>query len=313
MRGSPVALLGVCVCALALAAATLGATTTQHSGLATNLGVAHSEATLPGTARPHPTARLAAAAATPAILAPAVVVAPAAPVPSAVPDVAYHVPILMYHRIVPPAEAGDSLPSMVTAPDLFRAQLRELHGAGWRTITLEQLARAMRSGAPVPPRTFAITIDDGWNDGYTHAFPMMRDYGYNATFFVITSRIGVGDFLSKRQLLALQAAGNEIGNHTMTHVKLTTLDFDHAAAEIDGASTALARIIGHRPVSLSYPKSGVEPWVVAAAGQCAGIQIAVTTFAGPTESWRTRLETPRVRTDDTTSGAALLARLQAIR
>jgi peptidoglycan/xylan/chitin deacetylase (PgdA/CDA1 family) len=219
----------------------------------------------------------------------------------------------MYHRIVPKAEAGNSLPSMVVSPEHFRSQLDALHRSGWKTMTLERLAAAMRSGMPVSPRTFAITIDDGWNDGYNHAFPIMREYGYDATFFVITNRIGAAGFLSKRQLLDLQAAGNEIGNHTMSHANLTTLNYESAVAEIEGGSAALARTIGHRPVSFSYPKSGVEPWVVAAARECPGLEIAVTTVIGTTQSWRSRFEAPRVKADADVSGAALLAELEGNR
>jgi peptidoglycan/xylan/chitin deacetylase (PgdA/CDA1 family) len=235
----------------------------------------------------------------------------AAPLPSAVPDAAYHVPVLMYHRIVPKSEAGNSLASMMIEPEVFRSQLRELHRGGWRTMTLDRLAATMRVGARVSPRTFAITIDDGWDDGYRYALPILHEFGYNATFFVISNRIGSPGFLSQRQMLELEAAGDEIGNHTMGHVALSTLDYPQAVHEIDGASAALERVLGHRPTSLSYPKSGVAPFVVDAARVCPGLEIAVTTSHGMVESWRTRFETPRVNVDSSVSGAALLAELEA--
>ena len=236
---------------------------------------------------------------------------PAAPRPTVVPDVAYHVPVLTYHRIVPRKESGKSLASMVVEPALFRAQLSKLHTAGWHTVTLEQLARAMASGAPVPPKTFAITIDDGWDDGYRYAFPIMRELGFDATYFVISSRVGAPSFLSAPQLLEMQAAGFEIGNHTMDHALLSSLSYREALADISGASDALARTLGRRPVSLAYPKGGVAPFVLDAARACPGIEIAVTTVAGRTETWRTRFETPRLGVDSSVTPAALLAELTA--
>ena len=236
--------------------------------------------------------------------------AAAAPTPTAVPDVTYRVPILMYHRIVPATEAGNSLASMWIEPGLFRAQLTKLHDAGWTSITLAQLASAMRAGKRVPARTFAITIDDGWADGYSYAFPIMRDLRYRATYFVITNRIGESGFLSAPQLLDLEAAGDEIGNHTRDHADLTTLDFQHVERDIDGGADALERVLGHRPVSFAYPKAGVAPYVIDAASACPGLQIAVTTMPGSTESWRARFELPRLRVDSTVSAAALLAELE---
>lgn len=217
----------------------------------------------------------------------------------------------MYHRIVPKSEAGNSLAAMMIEPELFRSQLGELHRGGWRTITLDRLAAAMRHGTRVPPRTFAITFDDGWDDGYRHALPIMREFGYTATFFVISNRIGSPGFLSKRQLLGLEATGNEIGNHTMDHASLSTLDYPQAVHDIDGASAALERVLGHRPASFSYPKSGVAPYVVDAARVCPGLEIAVTTEQGMTESWRGRFESPRVNVGSAVSGSALLAELEA--
>jgi peptidoglycan/xylan/chitin deacetylase (PgdA/CDA1 family) len=298
MKGQALAKIVACACVLACAGAGVGAASISQASEPTRFV---SRADTP-TALAFPT---------PAPVRPVVADALAAPLPSMVADLGYHVPILMYHRIVPKGEAGDSLTSMILEPDLFAAQLAAIHKEGWRTVTLERLAEAMRSGTRLPARTFAITIDDGWNDGYTHAFPIMRKLGYVATFFVISSRIDSAGFLSRRQLLELQAAGNEIGNHTSHHTQLTTLGFDQAVDEIDSGSEAIARAVGHRPVSLSYPKSGVAPYVVAAAHECAGLEIAVTTAHGATESWRSRFETPRLNVDASVSPAALMAEIAA--
>ena len=233
--------------------------------------------------------------------------APAAPRPTAVPNVAYHVPILMYHRIVPAAEAGNSLRSMVVEPELFRSQLEKLRLSGWRTVTLETLAAAMATGKPLPPRTFVITIDDGWGDGYRYAFPILRDLGLQATYFVIAGRIGSGSFLSGRQLRELEAAGNEIGNHTMDHATLSSLTYPEALAEIERASATLERVVGREPVSLAYPKGGVAPFVMAAARECPGLEIAVTTENGQTESWSDRFEVPRLTVNSSVTPSALVA------
>lgn len=229
--------------------------------------------------------------------------------PTAEPFRLYHVPILMYHRIVPTSEAGNSLPDLVVSPQTFSAQLGALHDAGWRSITMATLANDMETDATIPAKTFVITFDDGWSDGFGYAFPVLRQYGYVGTFFVISSRIDQSGFLSTTQLQTLEAAGDEIGNHTQDHVSLTTVSLARAKQEVENASVQVARAIGHRPVSLAYPMGGVSTpaaWVVS---QIPDIKIAVTTGRGQTETWFERYDTPRVRIHPTTDPAKLVASL----
>jgi peptidoglycan/xylan/chitin deacetylase (PgdA/CDA1 family) len=223
----------------------------------------------------------------------------------------YHVPILMYHRIVPLSEAGQEANGLLIPPETFTAQMQALSDAGWRTITLGELAQDMQDGTPTPPRTFAITIDDGWWDGYTYAFPIMRGFGFVATYFVISSRIGQKDSLFPSDLQDLVAAGDEIGNHTENHVSLQTVNLARAKTEVDDASNRIAEITGIRPVSLSYPMGGINQVALLAASECPDLEIAVTEGRGMTESWLNRFNSPRLRVSPTTRPDRLVADMTA--
>ena len=223
------------------------------------------------------------------------------------PATLYHVPILMYHRVVPTSEAGKSLPNLVVTPPAFAAQLKAFAGAGWHSITLATLANAMEMGRAVPPRTFVLTFDDGWADGYDYAFPIMHRLGFVGTFFVIGGRLGHQGFLSVAELRKLEAAGNEIGNHTESHVALSSLPESRARQEVESASRRVAAAVGHRPTSLAYPMGRLSAPVAGWISQVPGIEIAVTTNWGLTESWPSRFETPRVRVQPDTDPAQLLA------
>jgi peptidoglycan/xylan/chitin deacetylase (PgdA/CDA1 family) len=215
----------------------------------------------------------------------------------------------MYHRVVPTAEAGNSAPGLVVSPEIFSAQMEAMHAAGWRTITLRDLAAAMRDARTVPPRTFAITFDDGWSDGYDYAYPIMQKYGYVGVFFVVSGRIDQPGAMTSRQLVELEATGNEIGNHTEDHLSLSTLTLERAKEEIDTGSAQIAQAIHRRPTSLAYPYGGVADYVVRAVGECDGLEIAVTTSRGVTESWLNRLVAPRIRVTPTTEPGALVHEL----
>ena len=234
------------------------------------------------------------------------------PLPVAVPVSGFvlHVPILMYHRVVPPAQAGDSLPGLVVSPQLLDAQLRALHAAGWRSITVAQLFADLRAGRAVPPRTFAVTFDDGWADGYRYALPILQRYGDHATFYVIAGRVGPGgSFLSSSQLRALIAAGMEIGDHTMDHVSLTGLSPARLRYEILGAAQRLAQLDGVWPLTFAYPAGRFDPAVELALAQD-GFGLAVTTRPGAVEAWWDRFAIPRIRVGPGTSPGALLALLR---
>ncbi len=79
--------------------------------------------------------------------------------------------------------------------------------------------------------TVVLTFDDGLAS--QSVVPAMLDaHAMKGTFFINTSQIGVGGFLSWANLTTYQADGHEIGGHTLHHSDLTTLPLDQAANEI---------------------------------------------------------------------------------
>jgi peptidoglycan/xylan/chitin deacetylase (PgdA/CDA1 family) len=185
------------------------------------------------------------------------------------------VPILMYHRIVPTAEAGNSIPGLVVSPQTLSAQLDSLQAGGWHTITMAGLAGYMQAHIKPPSKTFVITIDDGWDDGYKYALPILAKHGFVATYFVIASRIDESDFLSSADLIALVAAGDEIGDHTMDHVDLARQSAQNLKYEIDTAEARIAQVTGVWPASLAYPSGSEDADAVAAVAACGELRTAV--------------------------------------
>ena len=242
-----------------------------------------------------------------------------------------HVPILMYHRIVPIAQAGNSIPSLVVPPETFDAQLAALARAGWHTITMATLATELQDHTRPATKTFVVTLDDGWYDGYTYAFPILQRLGFVATFYVIAGRIDEPDFLSSTQLQALVAAGDDIGDHTMGHVNLTGQGAAGLRYQIDAAAARIAQVTGYWPESLAYPSGYEDARVIAALGACGELRIAVleralyivtpapapragATQGPPTtqafqgyETWAYRFLVPRIRVTPGTTPATLLA------
>ena len=72
--------------------------------------------------------------------------------------------------------------------DLFRRVVEQLLAAG-EPISLSQIVEHCRSGEPFPPRAFAVTFDDGFENNYSIAAPILSDYGVPASFFVTSGFI----------------------------------------------------------------------------------------------------------------------------
>lgn len=228
------------------------------------------------------------------------------------PVTTYHVPVLMYHRIEPASDRGRDLVNLVVDPKVFEAQLGALKARGWHTITSAELAATMRAECAVPPKTFVITFDDGHDDGYTYAFPILEKDGFVATFFVITGRVGRPHYLTWTEMAEMQDAGMEIGNHTVGHIDETTYGRARTDAQVFGAQRAIEVHLHRPPVSFAYP-FGLMPANLVASVKASGIEVAYTTIRGARESLATAYALPRIRVQPTTVPANLAVFLNGYR
>ena len=99
--------------------------------------------------------------------------------------------VLMYHRVLPRShpEWRVEQPGMLLAPeslDLHLALLRDQ----FEMVHLDDWLEARAAGNPLPRRACAITFDDGWQDNYEYAFPLLQKHGTPATIFLVTDLVG---------------------------------------------------------------------------------------------------------------------------
>jgi peptidoglycan/xylan/chitin deacetylase (PgdA/CDA1 family) len=94
--------------------------------------------------------------------------------------------ILTYHRITQRIP-GLPPPSHNVAPERFRRQLLGLLAAGFQVWPLRRILAAAESGETIPPRTIAVTFDDGFQSVYRRAWPILWELKIPATVFVCTA------------------------------------------------------------------------------------------------------------------------------
>ncbi len=94
--------------------------------------------------------------------------------------------ILMYHRLTP-RRVDASTPTWSVTPNRFGAQLRGLLKRGYRAWPLRRVLEYQQAGRATPPKTFVITFDDGYENNYTQAWPILRELQTPATIFLATA------------------------------------------------------------------------------------------------------------------------------
>jgi|SRR5450432_262344 peptidoglycan/xylan/chitin deacetylase (PgdA/CDA1 family) len=152
---------------------------------------------------------------------------------------------LMYHELEIPGrplcqtEAG-YVRYILAATD-FRAQMQSLKDANRQGLSVGQ---ALTFPAK---QSVTITFDDGCETDLLLAAPILKEFGFGATFYITSGLVGTRGYLSAQQVRELDALGFEIGCHSMTHAYLPDLDDARLREEIAGAKEKLEQILG-RPV-----------------------------------------------------------------
>lgn len=127
------------------------------------------------------------------------------------------VPVLCYHHF---AEQCDS--SLCTPTSVFEQHMKILKEGGYSVISTAELGEFLAFRRAIPRKAVVINLDDGYKSTYDIAYPILKKYGFTATFFIYTSFIGASkNALTWEQLKALKADGFEVGSHTVTHADLT--------------------------------------------------------------------------------------------
>jgi peptidoglycan/xylan/chitin deacetylase (PgdA/CDA1 family)/GT2 family glycosyltransferase len=196
--------------------------------------------------------------------------------------------ILMYHAIGAPGEP----PSRFILPARrFARQMAWLKRMGYHVLSLDEYLELRKAYRLPPAGSVVITMDDGYLDNWSLAFPILRQYGFPATIFLVSGRLnGANDWdqrseLTGRPLMSpdniaeMRAGSVGFGAHTRTHRSLKTLSAEQASEEIAGSRTDLEHSLGMPIRSFSYPYGDFDAAHLELAHQ-AGFQGSCTVRTG---------------------------------
>lgn len=203
--------------------------------------------------------------------------------------------ILMYHMVSAHRPKAKFNKLRVT-PANFATQINWMVQQGYRFFTMSELVRRWQAG-DLPPKSVAITFDDGYQDNLTNALPVLQRHQIPATIYVVVERHdndwstqkkahhNSGELmqepkLSDTELQMLVASGLiEIGGHTMTHANLNAIDDTDRHWEMAESRRILQQQTGQSVNSFAYPFGIYSDNDVIMAKQL-GYQHAVTTVEG---------------------------------
>lgn len=170
------------------------------------------------------------------------------------------VPILMYHKIGDPPSVS-KIKKLWVSKKKFRKQLTYLKNKGYQSLTFADIVK----GKKPDKQSVIITFDDGYQNNYTCALPLLNEFGFKAVFFVTVDAVGKDNYwhnpateqripmMTKEQLRELSREGHEVGSHTLAHPDLTNMAMDTLQKEITLSREKLKEIIGKEIASFSYP------------------------------------------------------------
>ncbi|OGC78508.1 MAG: hypothetical protein A2145_02200 [candidate division Zixibacteria bacterium RBG_16_40_9] len=176
--------------------------------------------------------------------------------------------ILAYHKIGPKFD----LSVVYQSQKQFSGQLKFLQAEGYRFVSLEEAFQKS-----FPEKALALTFDDGYENIYTTAFPVLQELDIPATAFMVTGFVGKynsWDFnfgrkglkhLSWEQIKEMAKDGISFGSHTVNHPDLTKLDKKYVDYELKTSKEILEDKLGQEVKFLSYPFGKYNSFIKARA------------------------------------------------
>jgi len=183
--------------------------------------------------------------------------------------------ILGYHDI----EISPSGKRYSISLDMFKKQLSWLKTNGFKAVSLAELKETISCGKEPPKKAFLLTFDDGFSSHYELVFPLLKEYGYPACFFLIASSVGKEGFLNWGEIKAMRDSGMFIGSHGLSHRMLTAIAKKEVTEEFKSSKDLIEKNLGTPVDALSIPR-GQESLKIRQLAQQSGYRIIFVSRPG---------------------------------
>lgn len=211
---------------------------------------------------------------------------------------------LMYHSI------GTNDKFFTVKPADFERQMSYLYRQDFNVVSLTTLEQYLEQGS-IPAKTIVLTFDDGYEDNFSVAWPILRKYNFPATIFLATDLPAKTDqlaLLNIEQMKAMEASGLiDFEPHTAHHPKLTKIDLAEAEREIVSSREVINNRFVKKSAYFSYPYGRHNDQIVKLLERL-GFQLAFTVLSGVIKAGDNKLLLKRNSVDS----AVTLAQFKAM-
>ena len=224
-------------------------------------------------------------------------------------DEPVQIPILMYHavHVMDPSEASNA--NLIVDPDLFERQIKALANAGYYFLTPEEAYKAFTENALPAKKVVWLTFDDGNEDFYTIAYPILKKYKAKATNNVITGFVKKGNAgnLTVKQMKEMMAHGMSFQSHTVNHPDLSATDKATQKVELTDSIDFLENKLNTKVNTIAYPSGRYNQTTLDLAKKT--YKLGLTTNEGLASAKDGLLSLNRVRILPTTTAKGLLSEI----
>lgn len=158
------------------------------------------------------------------------------------------VPVLYYHSI---QKSGEN--ELMMDPELFRSHLQWLKDNNYTSLTMEEFYNYIKYNTQVPEKSVVITFDDGYIDNYTNAMPIINEFDFDTTIFMVSDFVGNPNFLTESQLKELEKNKINIESHTANHLDLAKLPKEKQREELQQSKNRLNNLLNEKVEYVAYP------------------------------------------------------------
>lgn len=212
-------------------------------------------------------------------------------------SISYKIPSFMYHHINLDAlnDPKDSiLRGLSMSPAKFEEDLKDIKDKGYETVFPYEINEKLKRNVKQDKKYVLLTIDDGYEDIYKNAFPLLKKYNMKATFYIMPNFVGrrddpnrkgtPGDYATWEQLTEMHESGLiNIGSHTMDHAELTNKKYKEVdlSYQISNSKNIIQKKLGIKVRDFCYPYGKYNDEIVKLVKE-AGYDTA-TTIEGKSE------------------------------
>ena len=176
--------------------------------------------------------------------------------------------VLMYHSITEHI-GKEKHNKWRVKPEDFEKQMNWFYKNNWKSFTISELLKLDN----IPEKSFVITFDDGFEDNYINAFPILQKFNFKATIYLVPNQKTnhwekentsvISNLLDEKQIIEMQNSGLiEFGSHTLSHVNLSKINDEQLFLELEKSKKEVENITKKECEAFAYPYGKFDDKIV---------------------------------------------------